>query len=123
VDLDFRLAIVLGCLEGSIQWAQEGGAARDAEAGMLAFAYEGLEGFEFNVVGPEGGFDGLPDGSNLLGWELHSSMQTVKHPAQDFLGGIPDTFPVEDELLVGDGVVTGGASCGRRWEDLVDAVQ
>ena len=96
MDLDVCLPILLGGCKDPVQGAEEGSAARYAQTGMLTFAYEGLECLEFYVLGAEGIFDGLSDGMNLLGGQLHGPMETVKHPAQNFLGGIPDAFPIND---------------------------
>lgn len=67
--------------------------------------------------------DGVSEEIYLGGWKLHSPMQAIKDPAQDFFAGGPDALPIEDKFLVGDGVLP-IMSCGRGgWENLVDGME
>ena len=123
VDFDLALSGTDGGMERFVERRYESFAAGDSKAGMLGFAYEGFEGFDFDGSGAQGGPDGFAEGVDLRCWKFNGAVETVEDPAQDFLSGVPDAFPIGDELLEGDGFFPGVAGGSRWWEDLVDGME
>ena len=55
-----------GCMEGFVERGEKSFSPGYAKAGMLAFANEGFEGLEFDLVGAESVSDGCPEGVHFL---------------------------------------------------------
>jgi hypothetical protein len=96
VDFDGCQFLALGGFQGFVEWWQQGAAARDSNAGVLAFSDEGFKLVVVNVATAQGRFDGLPKAGDLFGWELNGAFQAVKDPAQNFLDRVPKAFPLGD---------------------------
>ena len=89
----------------------------------MALAEEGFECLAVHAALAEKGSAVVVKELEFVGGQFHGAVDAVEDPAEDFLAGVPDPFPFQDQFLVGDGVFSGVARGCRGWEDLVDGVE
>ena len=123
MDDDGGLVGSVGTVEEPVERGQECLSAGNAEACVLTLADEGLEGFGVHAAFAEKHSAVVIEELELAWGKFHGSVDAIEDPAEDFLASVPHSLALQDELLVGDGVlpVLSHGCWGR--EDLVDGVE
>ena len=81
VDVHSGLVVVEGHVESAMERTQQCGAPWDAQGRMLAFANEGLEGFDVQGLFVEQSGGGVGQGLQFARGEFHGAVDAVEDPA------------------------------------------
>ena len=105
VDDDGSLVGSVGTVKEPVEGGQEGLSTGDSEAGVLTLADEGFESFGVHAAFAEEQSAVVIEELELAWGKFHGSVDTIEDPAQDFFASVPHSLALQDELLVGDGVL------------------